>query len=180
LALAGDVLGAPELISIASVCFDESVIGLQSFESNRGEWFCMIGKRSSSFRVYLVAAGAGAAVGLVDYLLGLWMAARGLHAELTLIDEFLLAIFTASLVFAIEFSHQRDRERMDEKLRTIKLMNHHVNNALQTIIDSAYVHGHLDEVQTSVDRIAWALREILPGHRSDYEDFRGPAKKLAA
>jgi hypothetical protein len=42
-------------------------------------------------------------------------------------------------------------------------MNHHVRNALQTIVDSAYIHGHLDDVRNSVDRIAWALQEILPG-----------------
>ena len=142
----------------------------------------MTGKRSSFFRrrIYLVAAAAGVAVGLVDYLLGLWMAARGLRADLTLLDEFLLAIFTTVLVFVIEVAHQRDRERMNEKLRTIKLMNHHVRNALQTIIDAAYVHGHLDDVRTSVDRIAWALREVLPGHTSGVdEDLRGPAKKAS-
>jgi hypothetical protein len=148
------------------------------------EWFCVIRKRSSSspIRMYSVAAAAaaGAAVALGDYLLGLWLAARGLHAELTLVDEFLLAILTGAIVLLIEFSHQRDEERMNEKLRTIKLMNHHVRNALQTIIDSAYVHGHLDEVQSSVDRIAWALREILPGQTSDnHKDSNGLAEKQA-
>ncbi|HEY7353941.1 MAG TPA: hypothetical protein VH596_14330 [Terriglobales bacterium] len=98
------------------------------------------------------------------------MAARGMHAEMTLLDEFLLAVFTAALVLVIELWYQRERQRMDEKLRTIQLMNHHVRNALQSIIDSAYVHGHLDEVQTSVERIAWALREILPGQPPVDED----------
>jgi hypothetical protein len=49
-----------------------------------------------------------------------------------------------------------------------------VRNALQVIIDSAYLHGHaqqLDEIQKSVKRIDWALREILPGHTLDeYSD----------
>jgi hypothetical protein len=128
----------------------------------------MAGKQRSTSRIrtWLVAAGAGIAVALVDYLLGLWMAARGLHAEVTLVDEILLGIFIYSLVFVIESSHQRERERMSEKLKTIQLMNHHVRNALQTIVSSAYAHGHaqqLDEIRTSVKRIEWALREILPG-----------------
>jgi hypothetical protein len=128
----------------------------------------MVGNRRSNSRIrkWLVAAAAGAAVALVDYLLGLWMAARGLHAEVTLVDEILLGVFTCSLVFVLEASHQRERERMTEKLNTIKLMNHHVRNALQTIVNSAYAHGHtqqLDEIRTSVKRIEWALREILPG-----------------
>jgi hypothetical protein len=66
--------------------------------------------------MYSVAAVAGAAVALGDYLLGLWLAARGLHADLTLIDELLLAIFTGTIVLVIEFSHQRDQERINEKL----------------------------------------------------------------
>lgn len=122
---------------------------------------------SLSIRTYLVSALAGIAVGLVDHLINMWMAARGLHAEMTLADDFLLAIFTAVLVFVIEIAHRRDEERTNEKLRTIELMNHHVRNALQSIIDSAYVHGNLDEVRASVDRIAWALQEILPGRALD-------------
>ena len=48
----------------------------------------------------------------------------------------------------------------------IELMNHHVRNALQTIVSSAYAHRHarqLEGIRTSVKRIEWALREILPG-----------------
>jgi hypothetical protein len=126
--------------------------------------------RSSFVRSYLVATTVGAAVALVDYAINLWMSARGLHAEATLLDELLIGIFTGVLVLVLEFAHKRDQERMNEKLRTIELMNHHVRNALQTIVDSAYIHGHLDDVRNSVDRIAWALQEILPGNT---EDFKG-------
>lgn len=128
---------------------------------------------SSSIRKYLVAAAAGAAVSLVDYLLGHWLAARGLHAERRLIDQVLLAIFTGALVLAIELSHERERKRMNARSRTIQLMNHHIRNALQSILDSAYVHGNLDEVHSSVDRIAWALQEILPGESSEKDESSG-------
>jgi uncharacterized membrane protein YiaA len=140
----------------------------------------MVRKRTSSpaIRRYLVSATAGLAVALVNYLIGLWMAARGLHAEMTFIDEILLAVFTSALVFVIEYSHRRDQERTNDKLRTIELMNHHVRNALQSIVDSAYVHGNLDEVRASVDRIAWALQEILPGERPhDDGDFDAPRRE---
>jgi len=124
----------------------------------------------SLIRSYLVAVTAGAAVGLVDYALGLWMSAHGLHAEATLLDEWLLAIFTGALVLVIELSHKRDRKRMNEKLRTIELMNHHVRNALNVIVVSAYAHGNdkqLSEIRISVNRIEWALREILSGRVID-------------
>ena len=73
-------------------------------------------------------------------------------------------------MLVIELSNQRDRERMNEKLKTVQLMNHHVRNAPQSILDSAYVHGHPDEVQSSVARISWALQEILPGETSGEDD----------
>ena len=142
----------------------------------------MVSKRcfSSRIRMYVLAASAGAAVGLVDYLLGLWMSARGLRADVTLVDEFLLAIFTGALVLVIEFAHQRDQKRINDRLRIIESMNHHVRNALQTIIDTAYVHGHLDEIRSSVDRIGWALREILPGQELESdEDSERVAEKPA-
>jgi hypothetical protein len=64
-------------------------------------------------------------------------------------------------------------------LKTIELMNHHVRNALQVIVDSAYLHGHaqqLDEIQMSVKRIDWALREILPGRVLDEYNDPGSQK----
>lgn len=70
--------------------------------------------RSSFVRSYLVATTAGVAVALVDYAINLWMSARGLHAEATLLDELLLGIFTGVLVLVLELAHRRDQERMNE------------------------------------------------------------------
>lgn len=135
----------------------------------------MANKRSehSSLRFYAVAACSGAAVALLNYLVGLFMIAHGLHAEATFLDEFLLMIFTSALVLLIELSHERTKALMSEKLKTIELMNHHIRNALQTIIDSSYVHGSLEEIRPSVERIQWALREVLPGEELEaYEHPR--------
>lgn len=63
-----------------------------------------------------------------------------------------------------------DRERRSQvrqQLRTIAEMNHHIRNALQVI---AYASAAGDQKQSveligqSVERIEWALREVLPGH----------------
>ena len=101
----------------------------------------------------------------------------GLTEPQRILDDFCGGIVAGLLVYRYE----RGRSKyLNERLKTIELMNHHVRNALQTIIDSAYVHGHLDEVQSSVDRIAWALREILPGQTSDSDkDSEGLAEKHA-
>jgi len=102
----------------------------------------------------------------------------GLDGWQRTLDDFCGAIIAGLLVYRHEYSRLR---YLTEKLKTIELMNHHVRNALQVIVDSVYVHGHaeeLAEIQNSVKRINWALREILPGRVLDeYEDPENPAKK---
>ena len=59
------------------------------------------------------------------------------------------------------------RAQVQERLRTIAEMNHHIRNALQVI---AYANLTSDKdksvelMRSSVERIEWALREVLPGH----------------
>lgn len=87
----------------------------------------------------------------------------GLRESQRVIDDLFGAFIAGLLVYRHEFSQSK---YLKEKLKTIEMMNHHVRNAMQVIVDSVYVHGHsrqLDEIQSSVDRIDWALKEILPG-----------------
>ena len=95
----------------------------------------------------------------------------GLAESQRVVDDSCGGLIVGLLIYRAE----RNRNKyLNEKLKTIEMMNHHVRNALQVIIDSAYLHGHaqqLDEIQKSVKRIDWALREILPGHTLDeYSD----------
>jgi hypothetical protein len=66
-------------------------------------------------------------------------------------------------------SLDRERERrknMAERLKMIGDLNHHVRNALQSIQLSAYSTQDreiITSVGDSVQRIEWALREIVPG-----------------
>ena len=87
----------------------------------------------------------------------------GLREPQRILDDFCGGLIAGLLIYRYE----RGRSKyLNERLKTIELMNHHVRNALQTIVSSAYAHGHdeqLDEIRTSVKRIEWALREILPG-----------------
>ena len=95
----------------------------------------------------------------------------GLRESQRIIDDLIGAAIAGLLIYR----HERNRSRLlREKLQTIELMNHHVRNALQPIMDSAYLHAHAQDIELirqSVKRIDWALREILPGHVVDeYED----------
>src|SRR6266404_7746329 len=83
----------------------------------------------------------------------------GLRESQRVVDD-LIGATIAGLIF-YRYGHNR-RKHLDEKLKTIELMNHHVRNALQVIVDSAYLHGHdqqINQIQDSVRRIDWALRE---------------------
>ena len=62
------------------------------------------------------------------------------------------------------YGYQRRKEVL-RRLETISLMNHHIRNALQVISSSAYITDEKNElaaINQSVQRIQWALREILP------------------
>jgi len=63
-----------------------------------------------------------------------------------------------------------ERERRAEvqrRLHTIAEMNHHIRNALQVIAYasvSADSEQSVEMIRSSMERIEWALREVLPGH----------------
>jgi hypothetical protein len=80
-----------------------------------------------------------------------------------LADDFIIGIAAGVLVFIYE---QRRNRYLLERLRVIAEMNHHVRNALQVVLYSA--EKQKDEevekmLRESMDRIEWALREVLEG-----------------
>jgi len=128
--------------------------------------------RKALFHPGLKAAAYGLLVLAFLILTDQVSAHYGLKESQRVLDDIGGAIIAAVLVYRIEYDHAK---YLNEKLKTIELMNHHVRNALQVIIDSVYLHGHaqqLAEIQDSVKRINWALREILPGRILD--EYEGP------
>src|SRR5438270_13045382 len=76
--------------------------------------------------------------------------------------------FAAGWFAMKSFDRERERRRnIAERLKMIGDLNHHVRNALQSIQLSAYsTHDQaiIASVSESVQRIEWALREIVPQH----------------
>ena len=68
--------------------------------------------------------------------------------------------------------HAADQRREAALLRmqVISEMNHHIRNALQVITYASAAQNQndsvdsVDMIRSSVERIEWALREVLPGH----------------
>ena len=95
---------------------------------------------------------------------------RGVTRANAYTDDLVLGVLAGLLVFAYE--HRRSRE-LRQKLAMISAMNHHVRNALQTISYVPYTEQakQMLLIQQSVNRIQWALNEILPGEGLEIQNL---------
>ena len=115
-------------------------------------------------RSWVWISAAGLVTMLVVYILDAALAWSGHPAESTLFDDVLLGIAVALLMLFLEIQHARELRDHTEKLAVMMQMNHHIRNALQTIV---YANSHntnpdsAGEITEAVTRIEWALREVL-------------------
>lgn len=95
---------------------------------------------------------------------------RGFTRGSIYLDDLVLGVLAGLMAFAYE--HRRSRE-LRQKLAVISAMNHHVRNALQTISYVPYTEQakQMQLIQQSVNRIQWALKEILPGEGDEARNF---------
>src|SRR5262249_55290997 len=112
----------------------------------------------------------------VSVSLGFLVALAGAAAEhliegtpvlsLSVIDDVVVGVITGLFVFAYE---QQQHRAVLNKIRVIAEMNHHVRNALQAITYAPYAEQakQIPLIEASVQRIQWALREILPGEMQE-------------
>lgn len=93
------------------------------------------------------------------------------------LDDLVLGVLAGLMAFAYE--HRRSRE-LRQKLAVISAMNHHVRNALQTISYVPYTEQakQMLLIQQAVNRIQWALQEILPGERPEGKDLPFPPTSI--
>ncbi len=129
----------------------------------------------------LVAIGFGVLMFLCSLALDWALLRHHEGARITImISDGLLGCVAAVLVYRM-LQYGRERRRMiEQRLHTISEMNHHIRNALQVISFSAHSarsQKELAEITDSVNRIQWALREILPKLEPSFETFEGSAKE---
>ena len=86
------------------------------------------------------------------------------------LDDLIMGVVAGLVVFAYE---QRRSRELRQKLAMISAMNHHVRNALQTISYVPYTEQakQMLLIQQSVNRIQWALQEILPGEGQEAQNL---------
>jgi len=82
------------------------------------------------------------------------------------VSDALAALLAGVLFYKILDAGRRRRKLILQRLETIDQMNHHIRNALQVISFSVHANQeHAKEVadiDRAVNRVQWALREILP------------------
>ncbi len=88
------------------------------------------------------------------------------RTDILLMSNGLTGLVAGLLFYTLTNVERQRRNLVRERLSTISEMNHHIRNALQ-VITYATATGNHDEsvelIRTSVERIEWALREVLPG-----------------
>jgi hypothetical protein len=92
-----------------------------------------------------------------------WLQRHTMGWGIAMIDDALVGLAGGLLVLLYE---QRQRRNIIKKLEVIRQMNHHVRNSLQVISLAASVpqpEQTRELLQGAVERIEWALREVLPG-----------------
>jgi hypothetical protein len=105
------------------------------------------------------------AVGVVVFAMGVlanWLSRDVLTAKWQILDDLLLAGVAGVIV--LWYERLRTRALL-QRLLIIREMNHHVRNALQVVIYAASEHKdeHLAGLlRDAVERIDWALKEVLP------------------
>ena len=120
--------------------------------------------------MYPLDVGARWLAPLRSILAGSCVFFLGSHSEglsLAIVDHALVGIGAGLLVLLYE---RRQRRNIIRKLEVIGMMNHHVRNSLQVISFAASApprEEDVNKIRDAVDRIDWALREVLPGQRED-------------
>jgi len=92
----------------------------------------------------------------------------------------LVALLASALVFMLLLVGREERRRLMERMEALNEVNHHIRNALQALTFSAVaLQGTKDGavISEAIQRIQWALHEVLPKVEPKYEPFQGSARE---
>jgi hypothetical protein len=117
----------------------------------------------------LIGGGAFGAGILLDVGLGI-------ENRPILYSDVFTGVMAGLLSFLVLWYYERLRRSDSERLRVAADVNHHVRNALTTVLYSVHVKGDSELIQITqdaVNRVDWTLREVL------WETDQDPSLKVA-
>jgi uncharacterized membrane protein (DUF4010 family) len=123
-------------------------------------WF-----RTGYSRIWIRSLGALVCITLTGYLLDVILRSEGMpRNDLLLISDFLIGFVAATVVYKLAVHADKESRFLAVRLRVIAEMNHHIRNALQVIAFHTQLpeQHKIAEIDEAVNRITWALRELLP------------------
>jgi hypothetical protein len=117
-----------------------------------------------------MAGGLAAVISALGYLLDRVLDLQGVsRMYMLVVSNTLTGIVAGGLYYYLARHAKAQREAMRVRMATIAEMNHHIRNALQVIrglsifpCDPSYRDEQIQLINESVERVEWALREVLP------------------
>lgn len=120
---------------------------------------------------------------LLDYLL----VKEGLpRLGMLVLSNSVTGLFAGGLFYQVVREEKINRELMRARMKTIAELNHHIRNALQVIRFWGGQHRpeldsrQLQLINDSVNRIEWALREVLPKYEVEAAKIPAPAPRAGS
>ncbi|HEY7402446.1 MAG TPA: hypothetical protein VIB39_02915 [Candidatus Angelobacter sp.] len=118
---------------------------------------------------WLIFAAVALVVAGIGFFFDNTIVKEGLpRVGMLIISNGITGLFAGGLFYQLVREERANRELVRARMKTIAELNHHIRNALQVIkFWGAQQRPSLDAMQLqlindSVDRIEWALREVLP------------------
>jgi len=135
--------------------------------------------RANSWRaIVVIAFGVGLVSFLSTELMHYWLVPDLGRNRERLLAEAVSALVVTCLVARLAYLARRQQRLTLARMQVIAEMNHHIRNALAPIalsVDAIENQQLIQIISDGVDRIDWALREILPRETPLAEGMRfGP------
>jgi hypothetical protein len=125
-------------------------------------------RKDSTGRLVLVCIGLALLVWGVGFGFDRLLARDGVtRTEILVTSNGLTGLVAGLLFYNLALKERIRREIIRDRLHVIADMNHHIRNALQVITYATAVgkdNQSVELIRSSVERIEWTLREVLPGH----------------
>ncbi len=129
--------------------------------------------------LWLIAGGLGLVMFVASLGFDLVLLKHRETPAAIIVSNGLVALLAATLVFTLLAYGRQQRRRIMERMDALDEVNHHVRNALQALSFTAGALQGTKEgatVSESIQRIQWALLEVLPKVEPTYEPFQGSAR----
>lgn len=147
---------------------------------NVGRMGAVMNRRSVKHRWFYEATTVQIAAIAIAFGIIVWMLMAGMDLLATIYNgvvtvpmgtlNSLVGLACGTLLFKLLLSERARHQQVVARLRMIAEVNHHIRNALDRIELSAHVSQNqklIADIDGGVERIQWALRELLPEEDSD-------------